>query len=130
VFGVFVALVVALLGGWLWGVYGKAGAERALEASALRNDLLEARGSVLAARLDLYSLNFGEASRHLEDARAQARRAEGRLKNAGREDDLGRLQPVFARVDEAQSLAGKLDQGANARAAEAARILEDLLKQG
>jgi hypothetical protein len=38
----------------------------------LRDGLLEGRAAVLEARLDIYSVNFGEASRHLEAARSAA----------------------------------------------------------
>jgi hypothetical protein len=127
VLGVVVALLVAGLGGWLWGASGMRAVDRALQASEVRSDLLEARSSVLTARLDVYSVNFGDASRHLEDARAQLRRAETRLKSLGRRDDLKRLEPAFSGIDEAQRLAGEIDQSANARAAEAARIIEDVL---
>lgn len=127
VLGVLIALVVVLLGGWIWGASGKGSLDRALEASELSNDLLEARSSVLAARLDLYSVNFGDASRHLESARAQLGRAEEQLESLGREDDVKQLQPALALIDEAQRLARQLDQSANARAAEAATIIDDVL---
>ena len=126
--GVLVALVVAAMGGWLWGAYGKAAADRAVETSALRMDLVEGRSSVLSARLDLYSLNFGEAGRHLNEARTQLRRAGSRFEKASREDDIKRLQPVFAQLDEAQRLAGQMDQNANARAADAAKTVADVLQ--
>jgi hypothetical protein len=127
VLGVVVAVLVAGLGGWFWGISGTRVVDRALQASELRSDLLEARSSVLTARLDVYSVNFGESSRHLEDARTQLRRAEARLKSLGRQDDLTRLAPAFTGIDEAQRLAGQMDQTANARAAEAARIIDDVL---
>jgi hypothetical protein len=127
VLGVVVAMLVTGVGGWLWGTSGMRVVDRALQASQLRSDLLEARSSVLTARLDVYSVNFGDASRHLEDARAQLRRAEARLKSLGRQDDLTRLEPAFAGIDEAQRLAGQVDQSANARAAEAAKVIDDVL---
>ena len=130
VLGVFAALLVALLAGWLWGASGKWGLDRALQASELRRDLLEARSSVLDARLDLFDVNFGDASRHLEEARGLLRRAGERLKGLGRQDDAKRLDPALARIDEAQRLAGQLDQGANARAADAAKTIEDVLGTG
>jgi hypothetical protein len=122
VLGMIVALAVVLLGGWVWGASGNGERARTLAASALRGDRLEARNAVLTARLDLYDVNFGEASRHLENARAPLRRAEEQLKSLGREGDLKRLQPASTRIDEAQRLARQLDQGANARGAEAAQI--------
>ena len=130
VFGVFVALLVALLGGWFWGASGKWDLDRAIQVSELRADLLEARSSVLSARLDVYDVNFGNASRHLEGARGLLRRAGERLKSLGRQDDAKRLDLALARIDEAQRLAGQLDQGANSRAAEAAKTIEDVLGTG
>jgi hypothetical protein len=127
VLGVFVALMVALLAGWLWGSSGSGELNRALQASALRNDLLDGRGAVLDARLEIYSVNFGEASRHLEHARGSLRRADEQLKSLGRQEDVARLESALAQIDEAQRLAGKLDQTANARAAEAAKIIDAVL---
>jgi len=127
VLGVLIALVVVLLGGWMWGASGKGTLDRALEASELSNDLLEARSSVLAARVDLYSVNFGDASRHLESARAQLGRAEEQLTGLGRKDDVKQLQTASAQIDEAQRLARQLDQSANTRAAEAATIIDKVL---
>lgn len=125
--GLLIALVVVLFAGWFWGASGTADLTRRLEASELRNDLLTARGSVLDARLALYSVNFGDASRHLEEARSALRRAEAQLETLGRGDEVKRLQPAFARIDESQQLAGKLDQTANARAADAAKTIDELL---
>jgi len=49
---------------------------RALQTSELRGELLGARAATLDARVAIYSVNFGEASRHLEDARGLLRRAD------------------------------------------------------
>src|SRR2546430_1210044 len=69
VLGVAVALAIALLAGWIWGASGRSAMARALETSELRNELLGARAAVLDARVAIYSVNFGEASGHLEGAR-------------------------------------------------------------
>lgn len=98
-----------------------------LQASELRGDLLQARAAVLDARLDIYSVNFGEASRHFEAARTGARAASERLNGLGRQDDVKRLELALTRIDEAQRLAGQLNQDANARAAEAAKAIADVL---
>ena len=101
--------------------------DSALQASELRADLLQARAAVLDARLDIYSVNFGEASRHFEAARTAARAARERLTALGRQDDVKRLELGLSRIDEAQRLAGQLNQDANARAAEAAKAITDVL---
>ncbi len=117
--GVSAALVVVLLGGWLWGTSLNRDLNRALKASALQTDLIEARSSVLAAQLDLYRVNLGDASRHLEYARGALRRAEEELKSLGRQDEVNRLGSMFTQIDEALRLASQLDQHASSRAAKA-----------
>jgi hypothetical protein len=128
ILGAIVAVLIALLGGWIWGASAKSTADRAVQSAELRIDLLEARSAVLGARLDLYSVNFGEASRHLEEAKALVQRAAQRLQSRGGADDRKRLDAASASIDEAQRLAGKLDQTANARAADAAKALDAALE--
>lgn len=126
VLGVLIALLVAAGGGWLWGVSGERATARSLDAVELRSDLVEGRGRLLEARVDLYNVNFGDASRHLEDARTALRRAAARLKNLGR-DDAGRVDAALKKIDESQQMAGKLDQGSNSRVAEAVAAVDDVL---
>ena len=71
---VCLAVLIALLIGFVWGRSGRASLSRTLEAAELRNDLHDAHAAVLVARLDIYSVNFGEASRNLESARASLER--------------------------------------------------------
>ena len=115
VLGVLAALLIALLGGWLWGAPGNQDLERALRASELRDDLLEAHAAVLGARVDLYEGNLPSASRRLEHARGLLRRAEERGQRLGWRDEVKRLD--LARfesdIDRAQRLLGRLDLGAN-----------------
>ena len=127
VLGITVGLAVALLAGWIWGASGRSDMARALHTSELRGELLGARAAVLDARVAIYSVNFGEASRHLEDARGLLRRADERLKSLGREDEVKQVQTAIVSIDDAQRMAGKLDQSANLRAGEAARIVALLL---
>jgi hypothetical protein len=128
ILGGIAAVLVALLAGFLWGASGKSTIERALERSELRNELLEARAAALAARTDLYNTNFGEASRHLEEARASVARAVERLEGLDREEEMQRLQSSLGPIEQAQRLASKLDLGANARAAEAVTTVESVLE--
>ena len=127
ILGVAGGLVVALLAGWIWGRSGQSDTARALQTSELRGELLGARAAVLDARVAVYSVNFGEASRHLEDARGLLGRVEERLKRLGREDQVKQVQTAQATIDDAQRMAGKLDQNANSRAGEAAKIIADVL---
>ena len=126
---VVVALLVAFGGGWLWAASGRWQSERALQAAELRSELLEGRNRLLDARLSVYDLNFGDASRHFEDAKGLLRRAEERLKALRRDDDVKRLDSAVTTIDDAQRMAGTLDQAANRRAGEAARTVSEVLKR-
>jgi ATP/maltotriose-dependent transcriptional regulator MalT len=123
VLGVAAGVVVALLAGWIWGASGRSDTARALRSSELRGELLAARAAVLDARVAIYSTNFGEAGRHLDDARGLLGRANDRLKSLGLNDEVTQVQMAQASIDEAQRMAGRLDQVANARAGEAAKTL-------
>jgi hypothetical protein len=125
--GVVAGLAVALLAGWILGRSGRPDMAPALQTAELRGELLGARAAVLDARVAIYNVNFGEASRHLEDARGLLRRADARLKSLGRDDEVKQVQTALASMDEAQRTAGKLDQSANSRAGEAAKMLADVL---
>jgi hypothetical protein len=52
---------------------------------------------------------------------------QGTAQSVGRQDDVKRLELALIRIDEAQRLAGQLDQDANARAAEAAKAIAEVL---
>jgi hypothetical protein len=130
VLGVVAGLAAVLLAGWLWGRSGRSELAGALQASELRGELLAARAAVLDARVALYNVNFGEASSHLEDARGLLGRADARLNSLGRDDDVRQLQAALASIDEAQRMAGKLDQSANSRAGEAAQAIGNVLDAG
>jgi hypothetical protein len=123
VLGIAAGLAVALLAGWIWGRSGRSDMARALQTS----ELLGGRAAVLDARVAIYSVNFGEASRHLEGARGLLGRAAERLKSLGRDDELKQVQTALASIDDAQRMAGKLDQSANSRAGDAAKMLADVL---
>ena len=110
-----------------WGASGASDAARALEAAELRSDLLGARAAILDARVAIYSVNFGEASQHLENARGLLRGVEQRFKSLTQDDDGKQVRATLAAIDDAQRMAGKLDQSANSRAGDAAKLLADLL---
>jgi hypothetical protein len=126
--GVVAAVLIAVLAGYLWGAAGRRTAEREVQDVTLRIDLLESRGALLAARVDLYNVNFGNASRHLQEALDRLRPASTRLKELGRPADSQRLELALARIEEAQRLTGKLDQGANARVGDAAGAIDEILQ--
>jgi hypothetical protein len=127
VLGVAVGLMVALLAGWLWGARDRSDMALELQTSELRGELLGGRAAVLDARVAIYSINFGEASGHLEGARGLLGRANERLKSLGRDEEIARVQMALASIEDAYRMAGKLDQSANARAGEAAKTLAEAL---
>ena len=112
--GVVVVLMAGVLGGWLWGASGRWEIDRALRAAELRNDVVEARAAVLAARASLFEGDYGGTSRHLANARQFIRRTCGQLDAVGTCDDLlppldlGRLS---AEIDRARRLAASLEAG-------------------
>ena len=126
ILGIAGGLLVALFVGWLIGASGRSDATRTLATTELRGELLGARAAILDARVAIYSVNFGEASQHLENARGLLRRAEERLKSVA-PDELKQVQAALMTIDDAQRMAGQLDQSANSRAGEAAKILADVL---
>jgi hypothetical protein len=127
ILGIGVAVLVALSAGWAWGTSERSDINRALRVAELRDGLLEGRAAVLDARLDIYSVNFGEASRHLEAARSALRASDARLTGLGREEDTKLLAHALTRIDEAQRMAGQLNQDANALADDAAKTIDDVL---
>jgi hypothetical protein len=119
-----VALVVCLGLGFGWGASGQRGLQSALDDARHQLDLAEARGLILDARVSLYNNNFGDASRHLEDAKVPLGRAKQRLQDDGQRDAAARVDAALQHVDEGQRLAGRLDQGANGKAGEALEALK------
>ena len=127
VLGIGLALLVAVGVGWVLGASGRSERDRALQIAELRSELLEGRAAVLDARLDIYSVNFGEASRHFEAAGTSLRAAKARLMSLSLTEDAESLEAGLTRIDEAQRLAGQLNQDANAVAADAATTIGDVL---
>jgi hypothetical protein len=121
-----IALALAALGGWIWGVTGQWRAEEALAKAGVGLHLAHARGNMLAARVNLFEVNFGEASRSLESAKADLVTAAEAFDRLGLENDAAAAREGAARVEDAKQLAGRLDQTANTRLADAIRLLPKL----
>ena len=113
------ALIVTLGIGFAWGASGRFSIQRTLDETKLELDLAEARGRILDARVNLYNVNFGDASRNFEDAKAPLRRVRERYQDQGRSDAAGSIDAAIRHVDEAQRLAGTLDQSSNTKAGQA-----------
>jgi hypothetical protein len=119
-----VVLVVALGLGFAWGASGRVAAQRAVEETKQQLDLAEARGKLLEARVSLYNVNFGDAQRQLEDAKAPLTRARDRYQQDGKRDAAEGISAALTHVQEAQRLAAKLDQNANNQASEALKAIQ------
>ncbi len=121
---IFVTLIVCL-GLWFgWGASGQRGLQSALDDARQQLDLAEARGQIIDARVSLYNNNFGDASRHFEDAKAPLRRVKQRYQDDSLRDAAARIDAALGLLDEGQRLAGRLDQGANAKAGEALEAMK------
>jgi hypothetical protein len=119
-----VAALVLLGVGWLWGASGRWDAQASLRDSELRVRLSEAQGALARARVDLFELNYGQASRHFGQARRALDDAAGRLEKNGRKDTAGAVRDALAKTVEAQQLAASVSTSANERAAEALKSLD------
>jgi len=117
-------LVIALGGAYWWGASGRSTAQDALGSVQQRLDLAEARGYILEARVSLYNVNFGDAQRQLDDAKGPLTRARDRAQTQGRKESADALTAALGHMQEAQRLAGRLDQNANSRANEALKAIE------
>ena len=115
----FVALIVCVGLGFGWGASGRSEDRTALDHAKQQLDLAEARGHILEGRVSLYNNNFGDASRHFEDAKVPLRRLRARYQNAGARDAASSVDAAIAGVEEGQRLASKLDPSANNKAMEA-----------
>jgi hypothetical protein len=122
-FLMLVALLLAVLGGWIWGAADRLHATDALSRSGAGLHLANGRAYLLQARVDLFEVNFGDASRDLEAARAELKTAEKALDEQGRKAEAESVGKALIRIDDGQQLAGRLDQSANARLAEAVDLL-------
>jgi hypothetical protein len=121
---VLLAAVLVFAAGWLWGASGRRAAEAGERDARLRLHAAQARGALLAARVDVFERNFGQASRNFERAKASLGEMAAALEKAGRSAEATAVGNALARSVKAQQLAGAVDQAANSEAAEALRILE------
>jgi hypothetical protein len=118
ILSVFVALIVALGLGFGWGASGRTELRTALDDAKQQLDLAEARGQILEGRVSLYNNNFGDASRHFEDAKAPLRRIMTRYQDAGKREAASDIVAAIGHLEEAQRLTAKLDPSANNKALE------------
>jgi hypothetical protein len=118
-------IAIVLLGiGYVWGSSGRRALESELSDVRHRLDLAEARGHMLDARVSLYNMNFGDASRRLEEAKVPLRRIRQRYVDDRQDDAVRSFAAALEHVDEAQRLANKLDPAANTKAGEALEAIK------
>src|SRR3982751_3885642 len=115
----FAALIITLGLGFAWGASGRVALQSNLDEARQQLDLSDARARILDARVSLYNNNFGDASRHFEDAKGPLRRVKQRYQDSGRTDAATSIDAAIGSVDEAGRLAAKLDPSANNKASEA-----------
>src|ERR1700737_3760441 len=112
---VVVLLIVAFGLGYGWGASGRATAQQAVDEVKQQLDLADARGHILEARVSLYNVNFGDAQRQLDDAKAPLTRARDRAQNEKKREAADALSAALTHLQDAQRLAGRLDQNANSQ---------------
>ena len=105
-------LVLAVAGGWIWGSSAGRSAEREVAALRLQHHLMDARSRILAARVDLYRLNFGSATTNLEEAKVPLEAAAGMLDREGDAERAAAVRSAIQAAGEARRLAAKVDQAA------------------
>ncbi len=119
-----VALIVTLGIGYAWGASGRQPLSAALDDTRQQLDIAEARGHLLDARVSLYNVNFGDASRHFEQAKPALERVQQRYQADRNTAAAASMATAIDRTAEAQRLAGNLDQTANAKAGEALEAIK------
>ena len=117
-------LLLAFVAVWFVAGSGKAAAERQAAENHMLLQIQTGVARVLEARVSLYNVNFGDASRNFERAKPMFLQARDRLNATNRQADAGVLERVIGLINEAQRMAGALDQGANTKAAEALEALK------
>jgi hypothetical protein len=120
-----VALIVlaAGLAGWMFGASGRSEVEQARRAAEHRADLNEARALVLEGNIAVFQLNFGDASKRFESARAAIERIQTALRETGQAERAGRLEVALSHLRDAQRLAVSLDGNARTAADAALQAL-------
>jgi hypothetical protein len=120
----FVVAVVLVGLGYGWGASGRGALQSSLDDLRQQLDIAEARGQILDARVSLYNMNFGDATRRFEEAKVPLRRLQQHYVDDGRDDAVRSVSTAIEHLEEAQRLAGKLDQAANSKAGEALEAIK------
>ena len=118
-----VAVALSFGIGWVWGASGRNAAEREQSRLLMQHDFTRARAALLEWRVNLFLVNFGDASKRFEEARGVVESLQARLREQGDANAAGKLEAVLVSVKEAQRLAASVDQGAQSAAEAALKAL-------
>ena len=121
---VALGFVLALAGGWVWGASGRLELQSRLKQTDLRLQIAEARARLLAARVDLYTLNFGAAAQNLESAKVPLEAVIGSYERDGEDARVTDARAALSAIEEARKLAAQVDQSAQGAAARALAAFE------
>jgi hypothetical protein len=121
--GVVVALVLVGVG-WLWGASGRWDAQASARDAELRLRLSDGQAALSRARVDLFELNYGQASQHLGQATRALNAAASRLDENHQKETADAVRDALSKATQAQQLAASVNTAANERAAEALRSLD------
>jgi hypothetical protein len=121
------AVAVLVAGAWAYGRSSAAPDRVAADATRLRMMVLDARAQVLDAQLSLYAANFGNAAQHLEYAKPPLAEATNALRDQDQDELATKIDAALQQVMTGRDLAAKLSLDANSRAAEASKLLADVL---
>ena len=93
-----------------------------------KSDLNEARAFVLEGNLAVVQLNFGEAAKKFDAARAAVERIQTAWRETGQAERAGRLEVALSHLRDAQRLAVSVDVNARNAADAALQALTSLLE--
>ncbi len=116
-------IVAAGLSGWIYGASGRSNVDQARRDAVQRANLMEARALILDGQVQIFLVNFGDASRRYEAARVVIERMQTAFREVGQAERAGRLEIPLSSLRDAQRLASSLDGGARNSGDEALKAL-------
>jgi hypothetical protein len=119
-----VSLLAVLFAGYLWGASGRGAAQERAGSLEMRLQVAEAQRALAVARVDLFELNYGQASRRLEEARGTVERLAALVDRDGPGEAKPPVQEAAGYTRQAQQLLARMDQAAGSRAADALAALD------
>lgn len=118
------AVLVILFAGYLWGATGRGAARERADGLEVRLRVAEAQRALAVARVDLFELNYGKASRRLEEARRAVERLASLVDREGPREAKPLVEDAAGQTRQAQQALAQMDQAAGSRAADALATLE------